>query len=299
MIGIAPTDLDWFEALREEQYPSAVNFWTPTPWNPKRLDAGDRFYFLLKAPYRKIGGYGRFLYYENMSAREAWNRFGKGNGVNNLSELVARASRYAERHSVAFAPTENPAIGCIVLSQPVFFDEDQFFRPEDYSLSFPRQVVKFKYFDVDSVGDTEPPGSEREVFQLVEEERGDDYRSQRVRNRKGQPAFRQRVLAAYGHRCCVTGESSPEVLNAAHIQPYVNRKSNHVQNGLCLRTDLHKLFDAGLITLDDNYRLVVSEHLISKEYAAYHGQEILLPSERFYSPSNEALTVHRDIVFRT
>ena len=298
MIGIAPTDLDWFETLREQQYPSAVNFWTPTPWNPKRLDEGDRFYFLLKALYRKIGGYGYFSYYENMVTKEAWNRFGKGNGVNNLSELVARASRYAERHSVAFAPTEDPTIGCIVLDRPVFFDEDQFFRPEDYGLSFPRQVVKFKYFDVDSVGYAESPGSDYEIFQLVKEE-SNDYRSQQVRNRKGQAAFRQRVLGAYGHRCCVTGESSLEVLDAAHIQPYMNRKSNHVQNGLCLRTDFHKLFDAGLLTLDDDYHIILSDYLVSEEYAAYQGQEILLPSESFYSPSKEALMVHRGIVFRT
>jgi putative restriction endonuclease len=234
MIGIAPTDLDWFESLREEQYPSVVNFWTSTPWNPRRLDEGDRFYFLLKAPYRMIGGYGYFSYYENMTAKEAWNRFGKGNGVNNLSELVARASRYAERHSIAFAPTENPEIGCIVLSQTVFFDDDQFFRPEDYGLSFPREVVKFKYFDVDSVGDSEVLKSDPKGFQLVTD-KSDDYRSQRVKNRKGQAAFRQRILAAYGSKCCVTSETSLEVLEASHIQPYVNRDSNHVQNGLCLR----------------------------------------------------------------
>jgi putative restriction endonuclease len=211
---------------------------------------------------------------------------------------VARASRYAQRHSVVFAPTENPAIGCIILDQPVFFDEDQFVRPEDYGLSFPRQVVKFKYFDVDSVGDTEAPGTDHKSFQLVKEE-SDDYRSQRVKNRKGQAAFRQRVLAAYDSKCCVTGETTLEVLAASHIQPYVNRDSNHVQNGLCLRTDFHKLFDAGLITLDDDYRIVVSHHLISNKYATYQGREIRLPSESFYSPSREALTVHRNIIFRT
>jgi putative restriction endonuclease len=232
-----------------------------------------------------------------MTAKEAWNRFGKGNGFYNLSELVARASRYAERHSVAFAPTENPTIGCIVLNQPVFFDENQFFRPEDYGLSFPRQVVKFKYFDVNSVGNTEVLRPDREAFQLVEEE-SDDYRSQRVRNRTGQAAFRQRVLAAYGYKCCVTGESSLEVLDAAHIQPYVNRNSDHVQNGLCLRTDFHKLFDAGLITLDDEGRIVVSGHLLSQEYASYHGKEVLLPPDPSYNPSKQALKLHRDIVFR-
>jgi hypothetical protein len=42
---------------------SAKCFISPTPSvHVKRLEQGDRFYFLLKAPYRKIGGYGHFHY---------------------------------------------------------------------------------------------------------------------------------------------------------------------------------------------------------------------------------------------
>src|SRR5829696_2962390 len=149
MIAIAPTDLDWFEVLSEESPAPEINFWTPTPWNISGLEQGNRFYFLLKAPYRKIGGYGHFRYYENMSAREAWNRFGKGNGVSNLAELVERTSKYASRHSTTFVPSVNPEIECIILDRPVFFEESDFFRPEDYGKFFPRQVVKLKYFDED------------------------------------------------------------------------------------------------------------------------------------------------------
>ena len=39
-----------------------VNFWTPTPWGVKGLRKGDRLYFMLKAPVRKIGGYGIFSF---------------------------------------------------------------------------------------------------------------------------------------------------------------------------------------------------------------------------------------------
>lgn len=94
MIAIAPTDLDWFKFLSEDLSTRVINFWTPTPWNVKQLDEGDKFYFLLKSPVRKIGGYGTFRYYENMSARKAWNKFGRGNGVNSLSELVVKANKY-------------------------------------------------------------------------------------------------------------------------------------------------------------------------------------------------------------
>ena len=118
MIAIAPTDLDWFGFLQGRLTTSEINFWTPTPWNVKRLEQGDRFYFLLKAPYRKIGGYGHFRYYENMSARDAWNRFGKGNGVGDLAELVARTSGYASQHSSTFVPTAGYALGSRVYATP-------------------------------------------------------------------------------------------------------------------------------------------------------------------------------------
>jgi putative restriction endonuclease len=178
----------------------------------------------------------------------------------------------------------------------------RFFKPEDHGKPFPHQVVRLKYFDEDfdedSVGAVEAPVGIHKRFQLVGE-KGSSYQSRRVRDRAGQALFRQRVLAAYGFRCCVTGESSLEVLDAAHIQPYVSRNSNHVQNGLALRTDLHKLFDAGLITVDDDYHVVVSDRLKSEGYAAHHGREIRVPATASNIPSREALEVHRTVVFRT
>src|SRR5438309_1748593 len=63
--------------------------------------------------------------------------------------------------------------------------------------------------------------------------------------REGQGTFRVRILDAYGRRCAVTGESSEPVLGAAHIQLYLGPASNHVQNGIALRADIHRLFDGG------------------------------------------------------
>ena len=56
MIAIEPTDRDWFTFLREGPIHREVNFWTPTPWRVSSLRDGDHFYFLLKAPVRKVGG---------------------------------------------------------------------------------------------------------------------------------------------------------------------------------------------------------------------------------------------------
>jgi predicted restriction endonuclease len=59
---------------------------------------------------------------------------------------------------------------------------------------------------------------------------------------------------AYGRRCAVTCERSLPTLDAAHIQPYRGPRSNHLQNGLVLRADIHRLFDSGYVTVTPEYR---------------------------------------------
>jgi predicted restriction endonuclease len=57
----------------------------------------------------------------------------------------------------------------------------------------------------------------------------------RTVQRVGQGTFRARLLDAYDHRCAITGEGTEPVLDAAHIQPYLGPRSNHVRNGLRTR----------------------------------------------------------------
>lgn len=297
MIALSPTDLDWFTQLRDDPSYAQINFWTPTPWNIRQLKPGDRFYFLLKAPIRKIGGYGEFAVYENLTASQAWERFGTANGVRSLMELVTRTTGYARRHSNQFELHEDPTIGCILLSNPVFLDDGAFLSPEEAGLSFPPEVVKLKYFPVPSITAIQLPTTGKEPFQLVDPG-NKTYRETRVSERSGQSAFRQMVLEAYGYRCAITGETCREVLEAAHIQPYVNEESNDVRNGLALRTDIHRLFDAGLITVDADYRVQVSDHLSSPHYQAHGGIRLRLPSDPGKHPASISLDFHRRYVYR-
>ncbi|WP_304526867.1 HNH endonuclease [Halomonas sp. I5-271120] len=87
-------------------------------------------------------------------------------------------------------------------------------------------------------------------------------RQQQVVVREGQAGFRQDVLDNYGHRCCVTDCQETLLLEAAHISPYTGPHSNHPANGLCLRVDIHRLFDRYFISIDpDSWRLVVTPRL--------------------------------------
>lgn len=72
----------------------------------------------------------------------------------------------------------------------------------------------------------------------------------RARARRGQAAFRQRLLQMQGGRCAVTGRQPPEILDAAHLYAYAREGEHRRGGGLLLRTDVHRLFDKLLLTID-------------------------------------------------
>src|SRR4029453_18533602 len=131
-----PTDINWFLLLRDFHDFDEINFWTPTPWNIKQLKDGDRLYFMLKDPIRRIGGYGTFVRYENARASDAWAKYGLANGTESLAELNTRLTGYVSKNSKRYAPTTDPTIGCIVLRDPVFFDDDALLDPVGGAGSF-------------------------------------------------------------------------------------------------------------------------------------------------------------------
>lgn len=96
----------------------------------------------------------------------------------------------------------------------------------------------------------------------------------------------------------MTGERSMPVLEAAHIQPYLGPVSNHIQNGLTLRADLHRLFDAGYVTVTPDYRFKVSDRLYDEYangrvyYALCDQPPLALLSDRSKRPSRGALEWH-------
>jgi putative restriction endonuclease len=123
-----------------------------------------------------------------------------------------------------------------------------------------------------------------------------------VRPRLGQGTFRVAVTGAYGGACAVSQEHSLPVLEAAHIRPYGAEGTHDVVNGLLLRADIHRLFDAGYVTVTPDRRFVVSRRLAQewengKAYYAMDGREICLPGRPADRPDSELLRWHNDNVF--
>lgn len=124
----------------------------------------------------------------------------------------------------------------------------------------------------------------------------EDHRKRTMREitaRQGQPKFRSGLLTAYEGRCAFTGCGITEVLEAAHITPYLGPETNHISNGLLLRSDLHTLWDRGLIYLNDDYTLQLDPRLSTTEYAPLAGTQITLPHPHELKPSLVAIQAHR------
>jgi 5-methylcytosine-specific restriction enzyme A len=112
--------------------------------------------------------------------------------------------------------------------------------------------------------------------------------------RRGQTAFRQSLLRAYGGRCAMTGCDAEEALEAAHIHPYLGAQTNRVENGLLLRADVHTLFDLGLVAVDSAAMTsVLAGSLMGTQYAVLAGRRLTLPATLADRPSAAALDWHR------
>jgi len=117
--------------------------------------------------------------------------------------------------------------------------------------------------------------------------------------REGQPQFRKAVIAAYDGRCCITGCSQSEILQAAHIVPFSMTRNHTVRNGICLRIDVHSLFDCGLLTIAPDFRVKVSVRVSDPIYTAFDGQQIQLPKNFDHLPDVRFIEWHEANVFRT
>jgi len=111
--------------------------------------------------------------------------------------------------------------------------------------------------------------------------------------RRGQGKFREALIAAYAGKCVISGCDAVEALEAAHISPYRGPNTNHPQNGLLLRADLHTLFDLGLLAIDPRTRSVVlADQLTTTSYAGLLGKTIAEANEPSACPSADALAQH-------
>ena len=112
-------------------------------------------------------------------------------------------------------------------------------------------------------------------------------------------AFRHAVLSAYGSRCAVTGlrivnGGGKAEAQAAHIVPVADGGPDVVRNGIALSGTAHWLFDRHLISLTDDYGLLVSHNKVPNELQGLFARQ----SKRIHLPEDPALRPHLGFVQR-
>jgi putative restriction endonuclease len=118
-------------------------------------------------------------------------------------------------------------------------------------------------------------------------------------------SFMHNVRAAYSNRCAMTGlrlingGGRPEV-QAAHIQPVASKGSDSVRNGVALSGTVHWMFDRGLISIGDDYKILVAKDHVPEDAARLLNQNgsINLPEDEALYPNAHYLKFHRDNVFK-
>lgn len=120
-------------------------------------------------------------------------------------------------------------------------------------------------------------------------------------------AFRIAVVRAYDYRCAICGvrifnEEGRTVVDAAHIVPWSRTQNDTPQNGMALCKLCHWSFDAGMLSVDDNYSVLTSSRLNRDRnhpgiLTIVAAREILKPAEPSLWPDKENLAWHRSHTF--
>jgi putative restriction endonuclease len=304
-IGI--TDQAWFDTLSAlSPSPDEINFWQPSGKTTFRaLQPGDLFLFKLHSPNDYIVGGGFFAHSTLLPISLAWEAFQEKNGAYSLLEMRQHIAEYRRTEALF----EDFTVGCILLEQPFFLDESEWIPVLDWSPN----IVIGKKVEMDS----EEGKYYWSKLQLIlakiqlthepdlrtEEEKARYGKETLIKPRLGQGSFKIVVTDAYQRSCAITQERVLPVLEAAHIKPYADTGPHDVRNGVLLRSDMHKLFDRGYLTITPKLQIEVSRRIKEEfdngeYYFMFHGHRINLPKMPIDQPSGEFLTWHNEKIFK-
>ncbi|CAG4884549.1 Restriction endonuclease [Georgfuchsia toluolica] len=295
------TDNGWFEFLSQANV-DEVNFWQPSGRAPfVGLEQGAPFLFKLKRPFNHVAGGGFFVKFSVLPLSIVWETFGYKNGASSREGFETMIRRLAPNPQA-----RDPEIGCTVLAAPFFWPRETWIADP---VAFAGNIVRGRYYDT-----TESNGTQlwNQVQARLDKQVLPDFGrvanqpvarygdSILVKPRLGQGAFRVLVTDAYSRRCAITGESTLPVLEAAHILPFAECGPNEVSNGMLLRSDFHKLFDLGFVTVTEDFRVEVSQRIREewfngKAYYRLHGKELAnLPETASQRPDAAFLRWHNE-----
>jgi putative restriction endonuclease len=117
--------------------------------------------------------------------------------------------------------------------------------------------------------------------------------------------FSSVVKEAYGNTCALTGlkiinGGGRSEVQAAHIRPVSHSGTDSVRNGVALCGTVHWMFDRGLLSLDDNYNILLAKDKVPDmvQRLINLDRRMILPPQPDLRPNPQWLRYHRETIFK-
>lgn len=113
--------------------------------------------------------------------------------------------------------------------------------------------------------------------------------------------FRDFVLAGYGNACAITGQKAEDMygtgIDVVYIIPRPVGGSCMPSNGIALSKDLSLAFIRGEFTLSPRFEVIVHSECRNEMIQGFHLQQIRVPANEFFQPTQESMLYHREKIF--
>ncbi len=118
--------------------------------------------------------------------------------------------------------------------------------------------------------------------------------------------FKREIPKIYRNQCCISGmriesTTNAQMIDACHIVPFSISNDDTISNGISLSPNLHRAYDRGLITINEDYIVRISpaikENTTPFSISQFSGRRIILPENSKDYPSPENLIWHKKEVF--
>ena len=204
------------------------------------------------------------------------------------------------REKVITKPLQNMELFELDLAIALIF-QNKFFLEKDAigKRMYSNSLKHFRYFVSLNVGSVTA-----EIAEVNKIERDSSIseaeRETIVKARIGQGQYRKRLLDKYNNECIITHVRIPEILIASHIKPWAvsnNKERISSENGFILSATYDKLFDQGLISFQNDGKIMISS-MISNDNASCLNLDKGKEYDIKYNPDmRDFLEYHRDVIF--
>jgi putative restriction endonuclease len=246
-----------------------------------------------------------FLPFYHLSSEPFWKLVAKPGYESLLSIKSSIKSFSALNSAVEYALIDEELF--LLMKDPVSnsilkeFLLDEYFPNTKVELVEQREYLNEKYSEIENKILHEPPAEYKNEIQALIKQQDEEE----IFIRGG--IFKREIPKIYNYTCCISGmriDATVQVslIDACHIIPFSESYNDTISNGIALCPNLHRAFDRGLISVNEDYRVTVSGKFteIESNYVIrkFDRRRINLPTNPDFWPSKDNLNWHQNAVFR-